>query len=95
MTRRSEHLGTAFTAADLAQGLASAAGRIAEGRRAALLVAAMAASLLLWVVSGANFFWRMDSWLLAHGILECLIVIVSGHLVSVSAGIWLVEKDPR
>ena len=98
MTRRSDHRETSFTAVDLAYGMAGAASalnRAAEGRRAVLLVAAMAALLLLWVVAGVNLLWRMDSWLVAHGILECLIVIVSGHLISVSAGIWMVEKDPR
>ena len=98
VTQRSDHVRKFFTAADLADGragAASASNRAAEGRRAALLVAAMAALLLLWVASGVNFLWRMESWLLAHGILEGLIVIVSAHLISVSAGIWMVEKDPR
>jgi diguanylate cyclase (GGDEF)-like protein/PAS domain S-box-containing protein len=98
VTRPSDHLETSFTAADLAYGMAGAAtvsSRVAEGRRAVLLVGAMAALLLLWVVAGVNFLWRLDSWVLAHGILECLIVILSAHLISVSAGIWMVEKDPR
>ena len=98
VTRRSNPTEPSFTAADIAYGIASpatASNRIVESRRALLLVAAMAALLLLWVATGVNFQWRMDSWLLAHGILECLIIIVSGHLVSVSASIWLVEKDPR
>ena len=98
MTRRSDHLETSFTAADLASGMvgtATASNRVTEGRRAVVLIAAMAASLLLCVAAGLNFLWNVDSWLLTHGILECLILIVSGHLVSVSAGIWIVEKDPR
>ena len=55
MPRRSDHLETSFTAADLADGMvgaATASGRVAESRRAVLLVATMAAALLLWVVSG-------------------------------------------
>ncbi len=76
-------------------GTPTASNRITDGRRAVLLVAAMAASLLICFATGVNFLWKMEAWFLAHGVLECLILIVSGHLVSVSAGIWLVEKDPR
>ncbi len=98
MTRRSDRVEASFTAADLAYGMAGAAAapnRVAEGRRAVLLVAAMAASLLICVAAGVHFLWKVDAWLLTHGILECLILIVTGHLVSVSAGMWIVEKDPR
>ncbi|MBC8008342.1 MAG: EAL domain-containing protein [Prolixibacteraceae bacterium] len=98
MTRKSDSVAASFTAADLAYGMAGAAAapnRVAEGRRAVLLVAAMAASLLICVAAGVHFLWKVDAWLLTHGILECLILIVTGHLVSVSAGIWIVEKDPR
>jgi diguanylate cyclase (GGDEF)-like protein/PAS domain S-box-containing protein len=98
VTTRSDPGETSFTASDIAYGMAGAAtapNRVAPGRRTVLLVAAMVAPLLLCVAAGVDFLWNMDSWLLAHGILECMILIVSGHLISVSAGIWLVEKDPR
>ena len=95
MTRRSDRQERSFTAADLTSGMATASNRVTESRRAVLLIAAMAASLLLCVAARLNFLWNVDAWLLAHGVLECLILIVSGHLVSVSAGIWVVKKDPR
>ncbi|HUF21302.1 MAG TPA: diguanylate cyclase, partial [Burkholderiales bacterium] len=64
-------------------------------RRAILIVALAAASLMVFIAAGIDFHWNVDAWLLAHGILETLIIVVSAHVVSISIGLWATQRDPR
>ena len=69
--------------------------RAADIRRTVFGVAAAAASLLLFIASGFNFHWRLDAWLLAHGVLEVAIIVAFAHIVSISFGLWFGQRDPR
>jgi diguanylate cyclase (GGDEF)-like protein/PAS domain S-box-containing protein len=60
-----------------------------------LIVALAAASLMVFTAAGIDFQWNVDAWLLAHGVLETLIIVVSAHVVSISLGLWATQRDPR
>jgi diguanylate cyclase (GGDEF)-like protein/PAS domain S-box-containing protein len=64
-------------------------------RRAVAGVALAAGSLLVSVAIGLDFRWALPDWLLVHGVLECLVLVVAGHIVSASYGLWLTSREPK
>jgi diguanylate cyclase (GGDEF)-like protein/PAS domain S-box-containing protein len=79
----------------VSEAAAAEAARLPAIRRAAFAVTLAAASLLLAVASGLDFRWALADWLIVHGVLECLILIVAGHIVSASFGLWLTSREPK
>ncbi len=72
--------------------LAARAGAI---RRAVIAVALGVATLLVFAASGLSLQWDTATWLLVHGVVETLIVVVSAHIVSISFGLWYTGRDSR
>ncbi|MGH8630752.1 MAG: hypothetical protein ACREU7_08305, partial [Burkholderiales bacterium] len=64
-------------------------------RRAVAGVALAAGSLLVSVAIGVDFRWALSDWLIVHGVLECLVLVVAGHIVSASYGLWLTSREPK
>jgi diguanylate cyclase (GGDEF)-like protein/PAS domain S-box-containing protein len=74
---------------------AAADARLLTIRRTVAGVALAAASLLVSVALGLDFQWELADWLIVHGVFECLVLIVAGHIVSASYGLWLTSREPK
>jgi diguanylate cyclase (GGDEF)-like protein/PAS domain S-box-containing protein len=74
---------------------AATEARIRTIRRVVAAVALAAASLLVSVAIGLDFRWNLRDWLIVHGVLEGLILVVAGHVVSASYGLWLTSREPK